>query len=370
MGGLKQAPATAWRDLLTQVPRSAFIPEVAVIGPVMDDPASWIDQRRDPEGWWRAVHSDIAIATQLDDGTTDLKNKTAVDPAAVATSSCSAPHLVAAMLDLLDAQPGNRVLEIGTGTGWTAGLLAHRVGDACVISIEIDPRVADQAIANLRAAGRGGVRVLVGDGELGWATGAPYDRVHVTAGAARVPYAWVEQTRPGGVVVLPWMPGWESGYLVRLTVADDGTASGRLGERCGFMPLRQQRTPPQPIEGEERTSHTTVVPRELATAGEGFAAAVAGLMPGVHGGGFDNADGSFRMTLRHGDSHALAIHHPGAENAMVEQTGPRNLWDELVTAYRRWTDWGRPSKDRFGLRVTNQGVQVWLDGPDTPVEEL
>ncbi|MFC6879259.1 MULTISPECIES: methyltransferase domain-containing protein [Actinomadura] len=267
----------------------------------------------------------------------------------------------------LSVGPGHRVLEVGTGTGWSAGLLARRVGAANVVSVEIDAALAERAAENLRAAGIEGVRVMVGDGTLGWPEGAPYDRVHVTAGTVRIPYAWVEQTRPGGVVVLPWMPGYASGYLVRLTVAGDGTASGPIGEPCGFMPLRAQRTPVRPIEGEERESPATVPPQRLAEAGEGFNVAAAALLPGVEGGGSVNpVDGSFRLALRErdGDSHALAIHPAGTRTAEVTQRGTRDLWDELVAAWQWWVDWGRPGRERFGLTVDTEGIRAWLERPD------
>lgn len=229
-----------WRRLLTAVPRDLFIPPVALVGPVMDDAASWIDRRQDPDGWWRAVHSDTAIGTQLDDGTIDLAAKTSVDPAAVATSSSSAPHRVAEMLDLLNAGPGHRVLDVGTGTGWTAALLAQRAGQDNVVTVEIDAALAARAVGNLKAAGYA-PRVIVGDGAQGWDAGAPYDRVHVTAGVDSVPCAWVEQTRPGGVIVLPWMPGWAgAGHLLKLIVRD-GAATGRVHGPCGFMGARSLR---------------------------------------------------------------------------------------------------------------------------------
>ncbi|MWK38305.1 hypothetical protein GEV43_32545 [Actinomadura sp. J1-007] len=93
-----------------------------------------------------------------------------------------------------------RHCEAGTfvrapGTGWTAALLTEF--GAGILSVEVDPAVADQAAANLKAAGHA-PRLVVGDGAAGWPPGAPYDRVHATAAVARVPYPWVEQTRLRG----------------------------------------------------------------------------------------------------------------------------------------------------------------------------
>ncbi|GLW66458.1 protein-L-isoaspartate O-methyltransferase [Actinomadura rubrobrunea] len=353
--------------VVSAVPRHLFIPDVAMVGAIVDDPDSWIDRTTDPDRWWQAVNDDRAIVTQLNDGAVDLADKTGADPAALPTCSCSAPSLVRRMLELLDVERGHKVLEIGTGTGWTAGLLTALGAD--VVTVEIDPALAAQARANLTAAGLSPT-VVVADGADGYEPAAPYDRVHVTCGVATVPYAWVEQTRPGGVIVAPWTPGWTSGHLVRLTVTADGTASGPIGDRCAFMLMRDQRPAAVPLTGEPRETWTCLDPRELGAAGDGLAVAIAGLLPGVSGGGFTNADGTYRLGARQGDSHALVVAAPGRPGAEVTQSGPRNLWDEIATAYHRWVAWGRPDKSRFGLSVTPHGTHVWLDRPDRPVQEL
>ncbi|GAA4158246.1 methyltransferase domain-containing protein [Actinomadura keratinilytica] len=353
-------------SLVSAVPRHLFVPDIALVGAVVDDPDSWIDRTADPDRWWQAVNDDRAIVTQLDDGAVDMAAKSDADPAAMATCSCSAPSLVSQMLELLDARIGDKVLEIGTGTGWTAGLLTHLGAD--VVTVEVDAALAEQARANLAAAGLSPV-VLVADGADGFEPAAPYDRVHVTCGVATVPYAWVEQTRPGGVIVAPWMPGWTTGHLVRLTVTADGTASGPIGDRCAFMLMRDQRPVAAPLTAVPRETRTSLDPRELAAASDGLAVAIAGLLPGVSGGGFTNADGTYRLGARQGDSHALVVAAPDRPGAEVSQSGPRNLWDEIEAAYHRWVAWGRPDKDRFGLSVTPGGTHVWLDRPDRLIRE-
>ncbi|MFE4538523.1 methyltransferase domain-containing protein [Streptomyces scopuliridis] len=125
-----------------------------------------------------------------------------------------------------DVSDGTRVLEVGTGTGWNAGLLAHRLGNGNVVSVEIAPAVAASASAALTRAGLG-PRLIEGDGREGWPPGAPYDRVIVTAGVRSFPAAWLEQTRPGGIVLAPWGTHYSNqGALVRLTVGADGRGAG------------------------------------------------------------------------------------------------------------------------------------------------
>jgi protein-L-isoaspartate O-methyltransferase len=116
---------------------------------------------------------------------------------------------------------GMRVLEIGTGTGWNAALLAHRLGHAAVTSVEIDPDITRQAAQALTAIGHT-PKVVCADGSLGYPMDAPYDRVIATCAVSTVPYAWVAQTRPGGMILAPWAPpASRNDPLARLTVNDD-----------------------------------------------------------------------------------------------------------------------------------------------------
>lgn len=113
--------------------------------PDSDEPNHPIDREARPEEWRAAVDSNTAIITQFDDG--------AEGGAGLFSSSCSAPATVRDFLSALDLRDRDRVLEIGTGTGWTAALISHRVGSENVTSIEIDPEVLAQAEKNLKQAG-------------------------------------------------------------------------------------------------------------------------------------------------------------------------------------------------------------------------
>jgi protein-L-isoaspartate(D-aspartate) O-methyltransferase len=100
--------------------------------------------------------------------------------------------MMAVMLDQLGLAPGQRVLEIGTGTGYNAALLAHLVADQrSVVTIEVDREVAGRARATLAGAGYGGITVLCADGALSPPQQAPFDRIIVTAGAWDIPPAWL-----------------------------------------------------------------------------------------------------------------------------------------------------------------------------------
>ncbi len=113
----------------------------------------------------------------------------------------SQPYIVAFMTQALDVHPGHRVLEIGTGSGYQAAVLAELTTD--VYSIEVLPPLADRARATLAALGYGHVRVRTGNGYLGWPEEAPFDRIIVTAAPPEVPPALVEQLKLGGLMAIP-----------------------------------------------------------------------------------------------------------------------------------------------------------------------
>ncbi|MGH3123319.1 MAG: protein-L-isoaspartate O-methyltransferase family protein [Streptosporangiaceae bacterium] len=119
-------------------------------------------------------------------------------------SSASQPAMVATMLEQLSLPEGGSVLEIGAGTGYNAALLSALVGPSGrVVTIDIDPEVADEARSHLAEAGAGNVDVICGDGAQGWAGRAPYDGIIITAGVSDLAPAWVSQLAPGGRLVVP-----------------------------------------------------------------------------------------------------------------------------------------------------------------------
>ncbi|MCI0689725.1 MAG: methyltransferase domain-containing protein, partial [Sporichthyaceae bacterium] len=231
----------AWRAALRTVPRYRFIPDVAWIRGT--GPNDRIDRRSDAARWWDAVTGDGVIVTQLNDDARptpapDVDRR--VDRRAVVTSSCPMPLVVFEMLRALDVEAGMRVLEIGTGTGWNAALLSHRLGERNIVTVEVDHAIADAARGAPAAVGYRPT-VVAADGSDGHRPGAPYDRVIATCAVGDVPPAWIAQTRPGGVLVVPWAADPGGGPLVRLTVAGDGSASGPFVGQVAFMWLRQQR---------------------------------------------------------------------------------------------------------------------------------
>ncbi|WP_162793772.1 methyltransferase domain-containing protein [Streptomyces paludis] len=355
-------------DALIHVPRYPFIPRQAWAAGTPAGAGSgatrgrWIDRDADPEVWWRAVSSDAAIYTQLDDGESPLTAENAAKTFAP-TCSASSPSLVAAFLRRLGPGQGDRILEIGTGTGWTAGLLSYVTGDQKnVTTVEVDAALAAVAERNLRSVGMA-PRLVVGDGTAGIPDpAATFDGVHVTCGVRDIPYRWVEQTRPGGVIVLPHAPATR---LLRLTVGENGTASGSFHEVCSFMLLRAQRRPVSRLKRTEpRTRKLRTAPDPLLHAHtepglEVLLGDLVGDIPfatGSSGSGSGSGSGDAGL-LSSGTSLATV------EAGRVTQTGPRDLWDEAEEVYRGWKERGSPGLDRIGFTVTRSRQYVWLDDP-------
>lgn len=181
----------------------------------------------DREDYLTAVYRNQSLVTKLDERHWPV-------------SSSSQPAVMAKMLEALDVQPGQRVLEIGTGSGYNAALLATLTGEASpVVTIERDAELAATAGEALERVLGPGVAVIVGDGVAGWPSGAPYDRIIATASAPTLPMAWVEQLRPHGKLVMDLQGTLASGFLVVEKTATE--VNGHfLPEPLHFMPLETE----------------------------------------------------------------------------------------------------------------------------------
>jgi protein-L-isoaspartate(D-aspartate) O-methyltransferase len=161
-------------------------------------------------------------------------------------SASTQPTMMAIMLDQLDLAAGHRVLEIGTGTGYNAALIAHIVGDqGSVVTIDVVPELTSRARASLAAAGYGGVSVVCGDGAAGVPDHAPYDRIIVTAGAWDLAPQWLTQLASGGRIVLPI-----SVRGIQLAAAFEQTGdywASRSARRCGFIRMAGPATGPESL---------------------------------------------------------------------------------------------------------------------------
>jgi protein-L-isoaspartate(D-aspartate) O-methyltransferase len=147
----------------------------------------------------------------------------------------SQPYIVAFMTDLLKVRKGDRVLEVGTGSGYQAAVLASIAGK--VYTIEIVKALADEARERLMRLGYANVEVRAGDGYAGWPDAAPFDAIMVTAGAPYVPRALVEQLKPGGRMVIPVGPASAVQSLTLVEKRADGSVTQRDVLPVRFVPL-------------------------------------------------------------------------------------------------------------------------------------
>ncbi|MCW2948945.1 MAG: L-isoaspartate O-methyltransferase [Actinoallomurus sp.] len=189
---------------------------------------------------FRDVARDLFVPdVPLEEAYADNAVYTKSDAVGTSISAASQPRIVAMMLEQLDAQPGHKVLEAGAGTGYNAALMAAIVGDTGhVTTIDVDQDLVDGARANLASAGINNVDVILGDGALGYADTAPYDRVIATVSAFEPLSAWLRQLAPHGRLVMPLrLRGAASRSII---FERDGDAwRSRGSEMAVFMPLRR-----------------------------------------------------------------------------------------------------------------------------------
>jgi protein-L-isoaspartate(D-aspartate) O-methyltransferase len=147
----------------------------------------------------------------------------------------SQPFIVALMTDLLEVDPSDTVLEVGTGSGYQAAVLSPLAKEVC--SIEIVPELGKTAAERLQRLGFANVRTRVGDGYFGWAECGPFDRVVVTAAAGHIPPPLVAQLKPGGRMVIPVGGRFVTQFLTLVEKSQAGEVTTRQLLPVMFVPL-------------------------------------------------------------------------------------------------------------------------------------
>ncbi|MEV0305257.1 ATP-grasp peptide maturase system methyltransferase [Streptomyces prasinus] len=349
-GSLRTDP---WRKAVEAVPRHEFLRGGFF---TRSAPDAWLPVLADSDGWLERCYADESLVTQVA-GTIvpgDIRGEVLREP----TSSSTLPSLVVRMLEDLRVEDGDRMLEIGTGTGYSTGLLCHRLGDDLVTSVEVDPEVSRRAGTGLGACGYF-PELVVGDGLAGHKEGVPYDRLVATCGVLELPYTWIEQTKPGGTI-LATVCGWmHASELARLTVGDDGVAHGRfLGGQVSFILARPQLPPPLGMlpdleRGKERAARLGA--DVLDDWDARFVAQLAA--PRAQ---------HLSLTLADKTQHVLVDVEAGTWAALsrdgeqwtVRQGGPAQLWDQVEDHLLRWRADGSPALDRFEITVTPEAQKV------------
>ncbi|RGD57056.1 methyltransferase [Kitasatospora xanthocidica] len=350
----------AWIKAAEAVPREAFAG--AYFLPVEgSDPTAYRPVRQGDPGWLEGIYTDRTLITQLD-GHTGADEADRQPVVGAPSSSSTLPSLVLGMWQRLGTDTGHRVLEIGTGTGYSTALGAHRLGDGNLTSIEYDPRVAERAAAALRAADYR-PRLLVGDGLRGDPGGGAYDRLIATCSVRYLPMPWLHQVKPGGRILVT-LSGWSyASGLAELTVTGPGEATGRfLPGYTSFMIARPHDRPPRStlamLPGDERPS--LIDPAVVDSWTGSWVAQLAAPSAERMGNGAtqilsDVATGSQARTAPRPDG-----------GWTVTQRGPLRLWDRVEEAVRLWRRAGEPHQEGFGITVSAAGQRVWIGTEDGP----
>jgi protein-L-isoaspartate(D-aspartate) O-methyltransferase len=329
-----------WRPAFERVPRHVFVPRMYEqngrgVARVLDSST--------PEAWMGQVYSDEALVTRVDERDHDTS-----------LSSSSAPSVMWAMLDALEVEPGSRVLEIGTGTGYNAALLSERLGSGNVTSVEIDGELVDGARASLASLGHTPT-VVHGDGGRGYPAGAPYDRVLSTCAVRRIPDAWIEQTRPGGLICAPMPYG-----MVCLRVRADGSGSGCFHPTAfAFMAMRS----PIPVSPPRSVADLFALARAVGQSRPTSAAAPARVplrsalwmlvrivaIPDL--AVLDLGDGALGYVDRASGAWARVL------DDLVVEGGSGHIWEAIEEIYACWHAAGEPDRTRVELTIDRDGQQ-------------
>lgn len=324
------------------IPREVFVP-------VFYEQEGFVWVKRMPEAgkptdWIAAIYRDQPLVTLVDERNRSI-------------SSSSMPTVMAMMLEALSVEPGMRVLEIGTGTGYNAALLAHLTGDpALVTSIDLEERLALAAGRTLHEV-VGPVSVHVGDGRLGVSLRAPYDRILATASSPGIPRAWYEQLVPGGRLVMDLQGSLHKSSFLVLEKAADGQARGWFDPRAlFFMPLRSpgeaashptSRLLREPVSGEVTLSEEQMaILRDdaflwfLQWDAPGITLSRATALQGRHAGE------EFVTLVDPKLETLLQLYHRNGQWSGY-QHGGTGMWKMIERAYERWHGLGRPALSSY-----------------------
>ncbi|WP_051713100.1 methyltransferase domain-containing protein [Actinoalloteichus caeruleus] len=318
------------------VPRDHFVGDFAVRTP---DGLSWIS-RTDPARLG-LVHGDTTLITEVGSDGTPI-------------SSSTAPSLMATMLEALELRGSERVLEIGTGTGYNAALLCHRLGSHRVVTVDIEPGLTLTAAARLDDLGYQPT-VLTGDGAEGAPRHGPFDRLITTCGLTSVPATWLRQVRPGGRILVNLGFG-----LVSLLVLEDGTAEGGVLDFAAFLPRRSGVDDPAP-DPHDIPRHSGS-PARRDTLPEALddrtGRAVLSLhRPGLWRGSHLDDDGRVVHLLDERTTGAWA-RATELDDGSVEVVQRDGLWDAVTAILGEWDERGRPDITEYGIRADARGHRV------------
>ncbi len=380
MAEITQSQITALQEQLLTQARNLALADQRTLSPAVEDAFRTTPRHRfipryydwNSNEWWTVtpetlaqhlpfLYSNNAIGLFGDDNGTP--------------STISQPSLVLHMLELLQLAPGQRVLEVGAGSGWNAAMMGRLIAPGGhIYSVEIIPEMTEQAAENVAALDLGNVSILQGDGGAGYAPGAPYDRAIFTAGTYDLPAAFHEQLRDDALLllVLKQAAGGDTLFLLRKT-GDHFTSLDAFA--VGFVPMTGAHAltdqQPQPLSAlpqwtELESQELRRRPfwwggrgkAHLRLRTHGIRSFLAIVEPWFRTFTIDLVDGGTEeiFGLWDAEGRSLTIAMPDK----LVTYGNLATHDRLHTWLRRWIDFGMPAADSFDLRIYP------ADAPITP----
>ena len=349
-------PMSRWRPLVASVPRHTFVPR-------------WWDW--DADGWtaadgparrglWmRAAYADQTLVTRL--GTAHADHARPGDhPDGRPTSSATQPGLVVAMYRHAGITDGSHVLDVGAGSGYGTALLARRLGDRRVTSIDVDDYLAKAAADRLDAAG---LRPEVITGDATAPLPGSYDRMVSMMWVAPVPASWLAALRPGGRLVTT-IAG--TGLLVTVDKTPDGGAAGRTEwYRAGFMTARSGPDYPPALldqhpgarDGQGEQASVGRYPVVNVGSAWELMSMLGVTVPGIQHHYQRNPDGTRTAWLLAPDGSWARATATGDDPPTVWQSGPRRLWDLAGDIRHTWlTDGKLPAYGALATITPDGGI--------------
>ncbi|MGH3936055.1 MAG: methyltransferase domain-containing protein [Pseudonocardiaceae bacterium] len=356
-----------WRAALLAIPRHLFVPHY-YLQDTSHRPSRWV--RHEPSDadstrrWLQLVYSPTTLITEL----AQYADRGVQMPVCSSTK----PDLMIRMLEALDIHDGHRVLEIGTGTGYNAALLTHRLGDHAVCSVDIDPTLIAAAGQGLHQLGYHPT-LVAGDGAQGLPEHAPFDRILATCALRAFPTIWIHQLRPGGTALVHLEGPLGAGNL--LALRRDPTqlmVQGRFLPWWGcFMARRTSAGPttgsPRPVPTTDPVTirDTTVDPAQIDGTQMFPFLAQLHLPPGMYRAIYlTDADIPVTYLASPDGSWCEINRQPDTTGRhTVREAGPTPLWAAIETAWTQWTQLAAPAWHEFGLTATPTEHRIWHRDP-------
>ena len=330
--------APEWRAAVAATPRHVLVPAwwERLSGSVNEE---WTRHPTYEAELFERAYADVTLVNRVGPRHVDQPPSDGEYASGEPTSSSTLPGLIVDMLHRLDPQPGDRVLDLGTGSGYCAALLAHRLGDEQVTSIDVDPYLTGTARHRLAELGRK-PRIETVDA-TGTIPGGPYDRIIATVSARPIPKSWIQAVAPGGRLVATI-----AGTTLMITATKDhaDTATGWVvSDSASFMPTRSEPDyPPRlhDVYAEARDAQGEYIrPPDGPIPDLWRETTLRNLYdlhaPGVETRSAELPDGRQLTWLLASDgSWARAEHND--QRAVVHQRGPQLLWASLERVRDEW----------------------------------